>query len=229
MKVYHMQKYSLKDRFFLISSLIFTLTLTAAIPDGTLTPAEQATIAHALQQIQGYTKEIRTVTGNLFAGKTPFQQDFNTLERLKNRSIAIHNGITPSGSQLSQVILINIKGLAHQLSEAQKKWVETLKKKSLITMFKNRNFMINRHDDTLRYILGAKHGRSRSGDGLIGCLEKAELNQLRALSESILTDVEFVFNYAQATQKKELDLAIHLIKNKGFTPKFIKLITPFLP
>jgi len=224
MKVDPMQKYSLKNRISLILAVTLTLNLPAAIPDGTLSPAEQAVISQALTQIKQYTDSIRAATGNLFAGHTPFTQDFATLTRLRDQSITIHNGITPTGSQLAQVTLINLKGLAHQLSEAQKKWVETLRSKSLINLFKNRQFMATRHDDSLRYLLGAKHGRTHSGDGLIGCLEKSGNNPLRAVAESILTDVEFVFNYAQATRKKEMDLAVHLIKYKGFTPKFIKLI-----
>ena len=225
-----MQKYSLKNSILLGLSLSFalplsiSLPLTAAIPAGTLTESEAQQVAQSIAEIKKYTEDIRKVTGNLFTGATPFAKDFATLTQLRDEIIAIHNRITPSGSQLSQVVLINLKGLAHHLSEAQKKWITTLQTKSLLTMGKNRRFMSTRHDDCLRYLLGAKRGRTHAGDGLIGCLESSGNSALRSEGESILTNVEFIFNYAKATRKKEIDLAVHLIKYKGFTPRFIKQI-----
>ena len=225
-----MRKFFLKSRLILSLSTLSIVSLTlntpihAAITTGTLSQQEIEIVTRALSDIGGYTEEIRKVTGNLFTGTSAFQQDFATLSQLAQKINSIHAGISPQGSQLSQALLIHLKGIAHHLNEAQKKWIETLKTKSLITMGRNRHFMNTRRDDCLRFLLGAKRGRRYSGEGLIGHLSQGENGTLRSEAEVILSNVEFIFNYAQATRKKEADLAVHLIKHKGFSPRFIKQI-----
>ena len=228
-----MKKFSLKNRIvwgvvtiiLSASGLITPGQLHAAIPAGQLNDDEIQRVSSIIHEIKEYTDAIKSITGNLFTKKTPFQQDLAKLRELRGTICAIHAKIIKSGSPFAQAVFGNLKGLTQHLMEAQKKWVSTLESKNLLTMGKNRGFMSARYDDALRFILGGKNGNTRSGEGLIGCLDKTNHLALKDKIQVIHKNVAFIFNYAIETKNKEINLALHLINNKGFTPRQIKYIS----
>ncbi len=233
-KAYLMKKFSLKNRIawgiatiiICASGLLITPSqLHAAISAGQLNDDEIQRVSSIIQEIKEYTDTIKRVTGDLFTKKTPFQHDLQKLRELRGTICATHAKITKSGSPFAQGVLGNLKGLAQHLMEAQKRWVSTLESKNLLTMGKNRGFMSARYDDTLRFILGGKNGNTRSGEGLVGYFEKANHLALKDKIQAIHKNIDFIFNYAIETKIKEIYLALHLIKNKGFTPTQIKYIS----
>ncbi len=228
-----MKKFSLKNRIAWGIAIIFASgpiislgQLQAAIPAGRLNEAEIQRISGIIQEIREYTDNIKSVTDDLFTKKTSsFQQDLKKLKGLRDTIGAIHAKITKSGSPFAQAVLGNLKGLAQHLMEAQKKWVSTLETKNLLTMGNNRGFMSARYDDALRFILGGKNGNKRTGEGLIGFFEKANHTDLKKRLDAIHKNINFIFNYSSETKIKEIDLALHLINHKGFTPKEFKYIS----
>ncbi len=234
MKVRNMQKFSLKNKVRWVLMLLCTsITIPlitpepihAAIPGGTLSEQEFESISALMTSVKNYTEHIKAATKSLFTQNTPLAQDLETMRRLRSEICVIHTNIVKTGSPLAQAILGNLKGLVHHLSEAQHTWILTLESKNLLTMGKNRGFMTSRHNDCLRFLLGARLQNSRhSGEGLIGCIEKTGNPELKATAHSIMDNVNFNFHYAKITNTKEIDLALHLIQHKGFTPRFIKQI-----
>ena len=201
MKVFIMKNFSLKKsiRLFLITIILggssFIIgELHAAIPTGQLNEQEYQYVLTIMQQMKDYTENIILVTNDLFRNTTPFQQDLTTFNILRDNISTIHGNITKTGSPFAQHVIGNLKGLAQHLMMAQIRWVETLQSKSLITMGSNRGFMAARYDDALRFILGARNSNNtRTGEGLIGCFEKAQYHDLKAEFYTIHKNINFSY------------------------------------
>ncbi len=228
-----MKNFSLKNRLIWLvatilacgSGIVISTPLEAVIPTGQLNEDEFKVVAGYIQEIKAYTENIKVATNALFTQKNPFREDLARLTALRNDITTIHAKIPRSGSLFAQEILKQLKGLTQYLRDAQKEWVIILTTQSLLKMKEKERDMANKYQETQRFILGAKNRNNQhDGEGLIGHLTKAGHAELKTEITLIQTNITFIFNYQTTTKISKYSLAMHLIDNKGFSPRLIKML-----